>query len=195
MLELRKFSYYFNVKGNEGGLFSITLEMAPTIPPEADEATCKSLVRDAFNRLVQNIEALLAKTQVTVSAKTPTFTDSPAGLEAGFEYQTTGIKVISLRFLHGLYAMMRRRLAAPITLGNNYGKGRIEIAFRVSKHQSEAVIELKISAGHDLNLESLQFIRAFPDLTISPGAARYLHDLDLTLEKYAEGGVNRLIQS
>jgi hypothetical protein len=196
MLELRRFSYYFNVKGNTGGLYSISLELVPQIRPEAGEDECRSAARDAFNRVVGEIESLLEKTDVKVKSKTPTFTDSPAGMEAGFEYQTSGMVFTPFRLMKNLFAVMARQRTLDFSLsGWSYGSGRIEVAFRVSKHRTEAVIDLKFSAGHALNLECLGALRALPDLTVSAEAESDLHDLDRTVERYAEGNVTRLIQS
>ncbi|MBF0133009.1 MAG: hypothetical protein HQL75_10545 [Magnetococcales bacterium] len=171
---LDRFSYYFSVEGNEGGVFSLTFKFVP------DNATTMQVMKD-FERLESLLDwQFLADENGIGGEKIPTLSDSPAGIETGFKYKGRNrdlpysVVRIFASTLSSMFFLDRLRKVKPAKPSiNSFMSLSASLRCHMGKHersQSSPVLELDIQAGHNLNLAMFDAILGLPDMNIGMDA-------------------------
>ncbi|MBF0099147.1 MAG: hypothetical protein HQM04_19145 [Magnetococcales bacterium] len=186
-MKLNNFSYYFSVKGNKGGIFSISFEFIPGRIAEPPYIT-KEQVRDDFEQLESILDSLfVTNTHIRGEEKAPILSDSPSGLETGFEYKGRKGKMMETASRGLLDAFLSiilpNRLHQP-KLDSSLMDSFITLSAKLCCHirkgnenQTPPVLKLEIQVGHDLNLHMFESLISLPELDVSPQAEREIQHL------------------
>lgn len=178
---LDRFSYYFNVEGGEGGIYSLTFKFVP------DTASSKHVKKD-FEQLESLLDLqFLTGEHIINGEKIPTLSDSPAGMETGFKYKgrcrdslysTSKIfidvfssallldklfKIKPVKPSMGYFTTLSASLRCHINKGN--------------MNQISPALELNIQAGHNLNLSMFDALLTLPGITIGTNAETDMKNL------------------
>jgi len=152
---LKRFSYYYSVTGDEGGLFSLSFEFCPTARGGGEPAReqLKKLIRDDFSGIEALLdEVLLSGDKNLGFEKLPTLEDSVAISTVGFQYAGTAISA-----------------------------GRATVAYSLEKIDPRAIVALKLQLGHHVNLAIFDKVMAFPDLRIGDDVQENLQQMKAVL--------------
>jgi hypothetical protein len=187
---LDRFSYYFSVKGREGGIFSLDFEFLPDgMPAEQNNVEAiKRTIKNNFSDLESLLETLLSSNSRFNVEKKPVLTDSPYSLEAGYEYagkcKNNLAKIGALiKMILPISGIVSKPGIRPVPIGP-FTQITATLSYRILKHtvdKNSAIITLKLTLGHDLNLSLFNTIVNLPRLNFSQQAQREIKHLQSVL--------------
>ncbi|MEO5330955.1 MAG: hypothetical protein H7839_02960 [Magnetococcus sp. YQC-5] len=167
-MNLNDFSYYFCVKGSQGGLFSITFEFLSESPTETPVVEFKKTVKADFETLESMLDDLfLGGGPISQGEKIPSLVDSPSSIDTGFDYKGEHASSLSSR-----------------------------LCCRIKKNTTDHVspiLKLEIQAEHDLNVQMFTKIIDLPGLNISNQAANEIEHLHQILSMGKEIDPKKLL--
>jgi len=191
MMLLDRFSYYFSVKGREGGLFSLTFEFLPdaTLAEQDNVKMVKQIVKDDFVKLEVLLDELFFSDLLMNVKKTPVLSDSPYILETGYDYEgrgkSPGTRVRS--FMRNVFPFFFDRSKKPgvmIAPIDRFTRLSANLSCRFVKDKTEKnppVISVKLSLGHEVNLSMFRALLTLPPLRLSQHAQSEVNRLQQVL--------------
>ncbi|MCX8050126.1 MAG: hypothetical protein N3A55_10785 [Methylohalobius sp.] len=185
-LELRKFIYYFSVKGKEGGLFSVDFDFVPGAWAISHEAALKQ----GFRYLADFLDRELGR--IGVFKKTPTFSDSSWETSAGYDYDGQ-LRLNPIKIPNPIRAVLLIPwIVVDPLLPKSWQYWSLFQTVSVSaklwgeftKTTGQAKLHLKFQLTHERNIGLLEQVLALPQVEVSEAARREVERLYHLLETH-----------
>ncbi len=192
MSHLEKFSYYFNVEGKTGGLFSLSFEFQPD---KGEPETWREAAQSDFSKFEAMLDKFVQGNPTIRSEKVPLLIDSPHSTQVGYKYKGR-VKhpilivwpIVNKYFKH---FSTKPEVGSPMS-GDVLSKLTATLLCQFRKgHDNDrkaATITLELALGHNLNLSILHEVMALPSLRLRAEARTELDNLQKILP--FQGNVN-----
>ncbi|MBF0565959.1 MAG: hypothetical protein HQK89_12010 [Nitrospirae bacterium] len=189
---LNDFSYFFNVRGKGGGLYSLDFEFIPEITENSNVETVKDVIKRDFVRIESFLDSYLLDKKIFEIEKEHSFTDTPGTISAGYVYEGKFIGkqkgTISDMLFAAIPSIAKYLDVTEDDLPGPFTSMSSEIGYSFSKSvqpfSSAAKITLKMKLGHKFNLLLLQEVLKLPDLTINSDSQKKIDYLLKLVSEY-----------
>ena len=182
IVELSGFTYYFSLRGNSGGLYSMEYDFK--LLPDRTEGVedVKAAMRGLMQAHTDVLDRLYA--DVLTGERVPILTDTPHSLGTGYRYRGRLIKRGLGRIAKRLEAVFGE---APEDLRGDhsvFGDRRATVECSARKDGSgfdDVTVTAKYELDHMLNVCFFRFAGRLEGVEVKPGARRHMDGLDRRL--------------
>ena len=178
---IKSLSYYFSLKGEEGGLSRLELTILPG-PADPDAPHRQDAVRKDYLVLENLLDTRLLGHKALQMKKIPHLTDSPYQRTVGFDYQGAVKQTPLTKFF---YLSLLPFFLHPKRVRQNYADSRITLTTNLSYNlvkiaagqYKDPEFSLEIALRHRLTLDLLREVLNLPDMQLNAAAAEQLKEL------------------
>lgn len=196
---LSHFHYYFTMTGEEGGLFSFSMEFEPNGTASSDEM--KEVVQRAIATHTDLLDRIFS--EVVKGEKKPIMTDTPSNTSIGYHY-CGGFTRKGVRNLGDHMQSLFGERVEPLGTPSIHQQQDAKVICEMHKNDGDFTgfkIKIELSMGHALNVCLFHFIEKL-DIAISDSARTDMDELQQTLQNIenanAQGNIDhykRIIES